>query len=166
MYELAKELDPTRPVIENSGWEHFKTDIVDFHHYLRSGELAREVYRGIRDGAEEIMEGFSVKRVLDFNFRNQVPTKTRSIYLEKPAGAESLPLFLSEFGGFGWYNTDKKDEVIENIEEYTKDILDSGLFCGYCYTQLYDVGDEINGLLTFARKAKVDMDRVRRANGA
>ena len=166
MYELARQLDPTRPVIENSGWEHFRTDIVDFHHYLRSGDLARKVYQGIREGRAEIMEGFSLKRVFDFNFRNRVPTETRSIYLEKPAGAESLPIFLSEFGGFGWYDTDGKDAVIESIEEYTKDILDSGIFCGYCYTQLYDVGSEVNGLFTFDRKAKVDVARVRRANGA
>ena len=166
MYELAKCLDPTRPVIENSGWEHFRTDIVDFHHYLRSGDLARKVYQGIREGRAEIMEGFSLKRVFDFNFRNRVPTETRSIYLEKPAGAESLPIFLSEFGGFGWYDTDGKDAVIESIEEYTKDILDAGIFCGYCYTQLCDVGSEVNGLFTFDRKAKVDVDRVRRANGA
>jgi beta-galactosidase/beta-glucuronidase len=164
MYALTKRLDPTRPVIENSGWEHFKTDIVDFHHYLRSSTLAREVYRGIKDGAEEIMEGFSIKRVLDFNLKNQVPTTTRSIYLEKPADAADLPLFLSEYGGFGWYDTDRKDAVIESIEEYTRDILDSGLFCGYCYTQLSDVGDEVNGLYTFDRKAKVDVARVRRVN--
>lgn len=164
MFELTKRLDPTRPVIENSGWEHFRTDIVDFHHYLRSSALAREAYRGIREGAKEVMEGFSVKRVLDFNLKNQVPTATRSIYLERPADAGDKPLFLSEYGGFGWYETDRKDAVVESIEEYTKDILDSGLFCGYCYTQLYDVGSEVNGLYTFDRKAKVDVARVRRAN--
>ncbi|MCX7026390.1 MAG: hypothetical protein NT061_02620 [Spirochaetes bacterium] len=164
MYELAKRLDPTRPVIENSGWEHFKTDIVDFHHYLRTASLARDVYKGIREGDEGIMGGFSLKRVLDFNFRNQVPTRTRSVFLEKPAEADTLPFFLSEYGGFGWYDTEKKDAVIESIEEYTKDILDSRLFCGYCYTQLYDVGAEVNGLMTFGRKTKVDIARVRKAN--
>ncbi|HEY9055008.1 MAG TPA: sugar-binding domain-containing protein, partial [Rectinemataceae bacterium] len=39
MRDLAKRLDPTRPVIDNSGWEHIRTDIVDVHHYLRSAAL-------------------------------------------------------------------------------------------------------------------------------
>lgn len=38
------------------------------------------------------------------------------------------------------------------------------MFCGYCYTQLYDVGDETNGLLSFDREPKIDMDRLRSIN--
>jgi len=53
-----------------------------------------------------------------------------------------------------------------SIEEYTRDILDTGLFCGYCYTQLYDVGSEVNGLFTFDRELKVNAERLRRINGA
>ena len=30
--------DPTRPVIDNSGWEHVDTDVADLHTYLRTGE--------------------------------------------------------------------------------------------------------------------------------
>jgi hypothetical protein len=164
MYDLAKRLDPTRPVIDNSGWEHLKTDIADFHHYLRNAALARDVYEGIREGREDIVSGFSVARTLAFYFRDQVPVKTRPIFLEKSAAAPDVPLFMSEYGGFGWYETEQKDAVIESIEEYTRDIVASGLFCGYCYTQLYDVGAEVNGLLSFDRKLKVDALRVRNAN--
>ncbi|MHB0896167.1 MAG: glycoside hydrolase family 2 protein [Spirochaetales bacterium] len=165
MCDLAKRMDPTRPVIDNSGWEHLKTDIADFHHYLRNASLAREVYKGIGKGEEEILFGFSLRRMLAFYFRNQVSTKTRPLFLEKAGAKENIPLFLSEYGGFGWYHTDKKDAVVESIEEYTRDIVASGLFCGYCYTQLYDVGAEVNGLMTFDRAFKVDVDRVRIANG-
>ncbi len=164
MYDLAKFLDPTRPVIENSGWEHFKTDIADFHHYLKSAALAREVYAGIKAKDARLLYGFSLKAVLDFNFKDQVPTTTRSLFLEKGEDDDSLPLFLSEYGGFGWYHTDNKSAVIESIEEYTKDIVDSGIFCGYCYTQLCDVGAEVNGLFSFDRKPKVDLARLRAAN--
>jgi beta-galactosidase/beta-glucuronidase len=164
MYTLAKHMDPTRPVIENSGWEHFMTDIVDFHHYLRNATLARDLYNKIANGDEYVLEGFSLRRVADFYIRNQVPFATRSIFLEKPANADALPLFLSEYGGFGWYDTENKNAVEESIEEYTADIVHSGLFCGYCYTQLYDVGSEVNGLMTFDRIPKVDIERVRKAN--
>jgi hypothetical protein len=95
-----------------------------------------------------------------------VPQKARALFLDERAKAEAegVPRFLSEYGGFGWYDTDGKDRVIENIERYTRDIVESGLFCGYCYTQLYDVGDEVNGLLDFDRRPKVDVDLVRAAN--
>lgn len=164
MYELAKKLDPTRPVIDNSGWEHLRTDIADFHHYLRNASLARETYAGIKAGRAEYLFGFSLKRTFDFYLRNQVATKTRPVYLEEGAKSDDAPLFLSEYGGFGWYDTEKKGSVIENIEEYTRDIVASGLFCGYCYTQLYDVGGEVNGLLGFTREPKIDIDRVRALN--
>ncbi len=34
--------------------------------------------------------------------------------------------------------------------------------CGYCYTQLTDVEQEINGIYTFARTPKFDMKAVRK----
>lgn len=128
MYKLAKKLDPTRPVIDNSGWEHLRTEIADFHHYLRNASLARKTYEGIKARREEVLFGFSLKRSLDFYLRNQVATKTRPVYLEKSAESDNAPLFLSEYSGFGWYDTEKKGSVIENIEEYTRDIVGSGLF--------------------------------------
>jgi hypothetical protein len=33
---------------------------------------------------------------------------------------------------------------------------------GYCYTQLTDVEQEINGLLTADRKPKADLDQLKR----
>lgn len=164
MYDLAKRLDPSRPVIDNSGWEHIQTDIADFHHYLRNASLARDVYKNIREKREKALFGFSIGRTLAFYFRNQVSTKTRPLFLEASAAIDNLPLFLSEYGGFGWYDTEHEDAVIENIEEYTHDIIASRLFCGYCYTQLYDVGAEVNGLMSFNRQFKVDIGRVLNAN--
>jgi len=40
----------------------------------------------------------------------------------------------------------------------------SDLFSGYCYTQLYDVYNETNGLLTFDRELKIDPARLRSIN--
>ena len=38
-------------------------------------------------------------------------------------------------------------------------------FAGLCYTQLTDVEQEVNGLLTFDRKPKFDTGPVREING-
>ena len=37
-------------------------------------------------------------------------------------------------------------------------------YCGFCYTQLYDVEGELNGLMTYDRKWKVDPEKIRAAN--
>ena len=36
-------------------------------------------------------------------------------------------------------------------------ILDNPRMSGFCYTQLYDVEQEVNGLYTYDRKPKFDM---------
>jgi hypothetical protein len=38
----------------------------------------------------------------------------------------------------------------------------SPVWAGYCYTQLTDVEQEINGLLTADRKPKADVDELKR----
>jgi len=35
---------------------------------------------------------------------------------------------------------------------------------GYCYTQLTDVEQEINGLLTYDRKPKCDLSKIKEIN--
>ena len=168
MLGIVREKDPGRPVIENSGWEHFDTDIVDFHHYLGTAELARDAYRRLKLRDPGMMRGISRKAVLSFYAGNGVTTRTRTLFLdseaERTAAERRAPWFLSEYGGFGWYESAESCSVEEKIERYTKDIVDSGLFCGYCLTQLYDVGNETNGLLSFDRGEKVDVARMRSIN--
>ena len=36
--------------------------------------------------------------------------------------------------------------------------------CGFCYTQLYDVEQERNGLYTYERKPKFSMEKIRNIN--
>jgi len=164
MRVLAKTLDPTRPVIDNSGWEHLGGDMIDIHHYLKSPSLARAFYEAVKRRDPAVLHGFSIPKVLAFNLLYQVATKTRSLFVDRDTQIGDRPLFLSEYGGFGWYKAEGQAETVQLIREYTRDILDSGLFCGYCYTQLYDVGAETNGLLTADRKPKVDTDAMREIN--
>ena len=164
MVELVKSHDPSRPVIDNSGWEHMRTDIVDFHHYLKSAALARAAYRKIRDNDQGMLCRFSIWRVISFYLFNRVGAATRTIFLDRKAVGQTAPWLLSEFGGFGWYMNMDKGSVVENVEKYTRDAVESGLFCGYCLTQLYDVEKETNGLLTFERIPKIDTATIRAIN--
>ncbi|MDX9826821.1 MAG: hypothetical protein RBT73_03660, partial [Spirochaetia bacterium] len=128
MVALAQALDPTRPVIDNSGWEHLTGDMIDIHHYFKSPSLAKAFYEAVKSRDPTVLHGFSVSKVLAFNLLYQVATKTRSLFVDRDAQIGDRPLFLSEYGGFGWYKSEGKAETIDRIREYTKDALDSGIF--------------------------------------
>jgi hypothetical protein len=53
------------------------------------------------------------------------------------------------------------DEFLERYESLVEAVLHSVSVQGFCYTQLTDVEQEINGLLTYGRESKVDLARIR-----
>ncbi|MFA6507831.1 MAG: sugar-binding domain-containing protein [Treponemataceae bacterium] len=165
MVALVKKLDPTRPVIDNSGWEHIDTDIVDVHHYLGSAERARAFYANIQRGDENTLYRVSVPKIILFYLLNTIGKETRALFLDRDAAKNASITLLSEYGGFGWYKAEKAAPAIDMIEQYTRDCLESGIFSGYCLTQLYDVEAETNGLLAFDRTPKVESARMRAING-
>ena len=106
---------------------------------------------------------------------------SRHVYFRKIGltGDGVKPLILSEFGGKTWrveghvFNPDKtygyggcktKEELNDALVKlYMDEVLPcvkKGL-CGAVYTQVSDVEDEINGLMTYDRKViKLDADRM------
>lgn len=165
VYSMTKALDPTRPCVDVSGGQHgTKTDVADFHCYEKYDTL-EERMNGIRNGI--------------FNFYNMYKDGEGIAY-----GGE--PLNLSEFGGvsFGGVQTKLSDCVMEqsawgydtvsdeelfisNYEKTAKMLLSFEFLSGYCYTQLYDVEQEQNGLVYYSRKSKFSensMHRICEAN--
>ena len=136
MYDKIKKLDSTRVVDTVSGW-----------------------FSGARNELESQHIYFK-------------PIKVKKRY-EKP-------LFISEFGGYACridghvFNSDneygyKSFKTKEELEEafvalYKNEIIPAismGL-CGSVYTQVSDVEDETNGLLTYDRRiCKVDAERIK-----
>ena len=50
-------------------------------------------------------------------------------------------------------------------DEYIADtLLDNERMFGFCYTQLYDIEQEQNGLYTYSREPKFDMEIFRKIN--
>ena len=91
---------------------------------------------------------------------------------------EGVPVFISEYGGIKW-NVDQeeredawgygdgpgtREEYLERYRRLTDVLLDNPRMFGFCFTQLYDVELEVNGLYTYDRKAKFDMEIIRQIN--
>jgi hypothetical protein len=51
---------------------------------------------------------------------------------------------------------------LNHLESLTTILINNPNIAGFCYTQLYDVEGEINGLYTYDRKLKFNRDRLRK----
>ena len=154
---LTRRLDPTRPVVDNDGWEHTDvSDIAAIHDYTPTGEGLRERW------------GTGV-------FPNRVWGRSKLAHYVGDAQYRGQPIVLSEVGGFLLIpeGADKLDplykaygshrtpeELLAKYSDIMRGIADIGV-AGFCYTQLTDIEQEINGLLLYDRTPKVPLDAIR-----
>ena len=87
--------------------------------------------------------------------------------------------FVSEYGGIKWVVGEQdenawgygnaprtENEFIERYRGLTEALLGNELMFGFCYTQLYDIEQEQNGLYTYDREPKFDMTVFHGINSA
>lgn len=151
---LTKSLDATRPVISNDGWEHTCTDLLTVHDYASGYEELCGRYRSIDSILSSQPAG-------------------RRLFAEGFAYA-GQPVLVSEFGGisfccgeqqgWGYSSALNGEDFARRYQAVVGALLDSPTVCGFCYTQLTDVEQEINGLLTYDRKPKVKLEIIRAIN--
>lgn len=150
LYYLTKSIDPVRPVISNDGWMHAKSDILTLHHYEQDGSRLLECY----DTREKLIRGCST----------QFPPFADGY------SYEGQPIVMSEFGGTayvcdeerGWgygHGVKNDEEFLERFAALVRAVKDMDIN-GYCYTQLTDVEQEVNGLLKADRSAKVPLEEI------
>lgn len=151
-YKLTKLMDPTRPVIDTSGNYHVVTDIYDLHNYKQDPVLFKTELDKLKEGV-----------VWDPNIRHAQPLKWDT----------KQPMFMSEYGGIRWskksgwgYGEAPKteEEFLERYKGLTDALLDNPCIFAFCYTQLYDVEQEQNGLYTYEREPKFDMSFFKKVN--
>jgi hypothetical protein len=149
LYHLTRSLDGTRPVVSNDGWEHALTDLCTIHDY-RDAAALRATY-GSRESAVAAK-----------------PAR-RPVYVAGH-GHRGEPILITEFGGIafsadaqGWgYSTvEGAEEFLERYEALIEALLHCEPVQGFCYTQLTDVEQEVNGLLTYDRRPKAPLQRIR-----
>ncbi|GAI63924.1 unnamed protein product, partial [marine sediment metagenome] len=146
LYFLIKSIDPTRLIIDDDGWWHTENnDVCTRHFYSTTNFLPATLEEEIR------------------SHKGSVP-KT---YL-KPYEYKGEPIIYSEIGGFGYDFKEKVEKkwgyggLIKDPEGFFEKVLDlfkefdarKEWIQGFCYTELYDQFQEINGLLTFDREPK------------
>jgi len=144
---LTRALDPTRPVNDASGWVHQDTDLWTVHLYTQdAAELAQALH--------------------------QDPPHRHRPDLERYRGQ---PLLIDEFGGARWPPGDDAQDQAWGYGDAPEDedafhrrlaalvdaVLGAPRVRGYCYTQLTDVEQEINGLFRADRTPKFDVARLR-----
>ncbi|MDE6815856.1 MAG: beta-galactosidase [Lachnospiraceae bacterium] len=154
VYRMTKLYDTTRPCIDTSGNYHVITDIYDLHDYEQNPEIFAASYA-------DFAQGGALK---DTHPHRQMPVK-------------GVPVFISEYGGIKWDVENKiekswgygqgpetEDAFIQRYQGLTDSLLDNPHMFGFCYTQLYDVEQEVNGLYTYGRKPKFDMAVFKKIN--
>lgn len=156
VYRFTKALDPARPCVDVSGGYHgAETDLFDYHDY------------GNFEGLKKRVEALETKGEL---FVDKLYAKGETRFYK-----EGEAVNLSEYGGmtigdnaktevtdcvqeksaWGYDTSSSEDAFTESYVKMTKLLLNCKKISGCCYTQLYDVEQEQNGLVTYDRKHKL-----------
>lgn len=149
IFNLTKALDPTRLISTNDGWETIAdSDIIGIHDYEDNPETLTERYKDINNFFN-IGIGYKQPICKGNSYKNQ-------------------PFLITEYGGISLQDSNKNnwgyhekvngtDEYLKIMKSLTSAIQKIPYCCGFCYTQLTDVMQETNGLLTAERENKADI---------
>ena len=161
LYYYIKSLDTTRLVVSNDGWESVTTDICGVHNYTHGQKEEVSKYEKFKydlKTQESLEASMPADRYMyALGFKNQ-----------------GEPFLLTEYGGIafdkgsdkGWGYTVVHDEetFLEDYKRIMEAVYASEALHGFCYTQLSDVEQEINGLLTYDREPKCDVNKIKEIN--
>lgn len=169
VYDFTKVYDPTRPCVDASGGHHGRrTDCFDVHTYADAEELRK--YLKELDSSD----------ILDIPLLYCAGEN-----LPYPKG---LPVNVSEFGGICFTQRDDASEVgtvnegavaseaawgygkgehcadafLARYERLADILMSCRKLSGFCYTQLYDVEQEENGLYYYDRRDKLSEEQKAR----
>ncbi|OCA83407.1 glycoside hydrolase family 2 [Pradoshia sp. D12] len=156
IYHLTKAIDSMRPVIVNDGWEHTVSDILTLHDYVEYGEE----FIGRYKDKEKVVN-------------NKIAFNNSKFAMAKGYEYKGQPIIISEYGGIafdsekGWgygKQVNSEEELLHRYESITQAIKNTPYISGFCYTQITDVQQEVNGLLKENREPKVDLNKIKTIN--
>ena len=59
------------------------------------------------------------------------------------------------------YTSIGKEQFLDVYARVLQDVYESEMICGFCYTQLADIEQEVNGLLTEEHEYKFEPEQIR-----
>lgn len=151
LYYLTKGFDNSRLVIANDGWEQVKTDLCTIHDYNGDPNSLSASYQdlpAVFSGNPSLTSG---RRVFCDHYEHQ-----------------NVPLLISEYGDIAYEENsqeqswgygeriESKSAVVNKIKQLTQAVMSIPNCAGFCYTQLTDVEQEVNGLLDHHHQYKFD----------
>lgn len=158
IYHLTKSMDSMRPVIVNDGWEHTISDIITLHDYEELGSILKDRYTECK---EQILNNEVYHGIIKAAFAEGYKWKGQ-------------PIIISEYGGIAFNNDDSgwgygnkvntKEDFIRRFDHITTAVKELPYVCGFCYTQVSDVQQEINGLMDMERNFKIEPEIIREIN--
>lgn len=153
LYYLTKSIDGEKLVSTNDGFENIEdSDILGIHDYdIKSAEEFPVKYNGNYDGMHP--QGWAL-------FADGHKYKGQPVLFTEFGGIA----FVNDANGSSWgYGNGAKDEkdLCSRLEQLIKGIAQTE-FQGYCYTQLTDVQQEVNGLLYADRTPKADLEKLKK----
>lgn len=171
LYKLTKQLDPTRPCIDSSGNYRVLSEVYDIHDYDQDTQSFQARWDGLTDRIRET-GGVIPEEDPFFNSAPEGPSG-RAPFFNQPY--DNQPIFVSEYGGIRWPDDTVEgwgygnapatpEEFFARYKGLTEALLNNPEIFGFCYTQLYDVEQEVNGLYTYGRAQKFDISLIRKIN--
>lgn len=162
LYYTTKSIDSTRPCVATSGNYQVVSDIYDLHDYIQEKDKFESIY--LAKTQDEFCENYDKMHEWVSRYQKSADYKDMALYLSEYGG---IQWDVDGVGGWGYGNGPKtEEEFFERYEYLTKALINSPYVCGFCYTQLYDVEQEVNGLYTYERKPKFDMERIKKITQA
>lgn len=171
LYKLTKRLDPTRPCIDSSGNYRVLSEVYDIHDYDQDTQSFQARWDGLTDRIRET-GGVIPEEDPFFNSAPEGPSG-RAPFFNQPY--DNQPIFVSEYGGIRWPDDTVEgwgygnapatpEEFFARYKGLTEALLNNPEIFGFCYTQLYDVEQEVNGLYTYGRAQKFDISLIQKIN--
>lgn len=179
---LCRALDPTRLVVANDGWQNVAGDIIAIHDYDPVPELISSRYNA--EGLDEMMAGYGRHgRVVALDdpgwleARHGTEPSRRAVVLSEFGGIAFSPeaptpllehpddatvnrSFPGASGPWGYSASTDADDFLRRYAGLLRAAHSLAAFSGFCYTQLTDVYQEVNGLLRADRTPKLPLDTV------
>ena len=174
VYQYTKIYDITRPCVDVSGgWHGNSTDLFDFHSYEDPDVLSRYFSELDKRDVLEVPLLYGAAR--DVRYRPGQPVQISEcggVAFTHAAKADSVPCINREavMSGDSWgYGESEREgeRFVSRYETLMRVIRSCRKLSGFCYTQLYDVEQEVNGFYTYDRRDKLTPDekaRIRAIN--